>query len=119
MTDDVNWELKDRRIAWMNINTACSNILSARINAKLVEHKTNKDAVKDLLDMVNIEFNSFLDLDTKAKPSKSVDESRICERCARHGKDTKITEGIADFSMENYGEQLCMDCQKEVKKRKT
>lgn len=116
--DDSVWEKKDRRIAWMNINTACSNILSARINANLVSHKDNKEAVEDLLKMVDIEFNAFLNIDTKKTVTKSKDESRLCERCARKGKDTKITTGIAEFSMENYGEQLCMDCQKEVKKKR-
>lgn len=116
-SEDI-WEKKDRRIAWMNINTACSNILSARINANILKHKTNEDAIKDLLNMVNIEFNAFLNIDLgKENKLDSKDESRICERCARHNKDTKISQGIAEFSFKNYGEQLCMDCQKEVRRR--
>ena len=118
---EPDWERKDLRIGWMNINTACSNILAARINIGL-KHTDNAAAVKDLLDMINIEFAEFQKVGEKeatetTKESSKESPSYVCERCSRHGKDTKITSGVADFSRKNFGEQLCMDCQKHVKKK--
>lgn len=59
---ETDWELKDRRIAWENINSGCSQILSARITAGLFKPKDNKDAMKELLDSIGIVYASFLDL---------------------------------------------------------
>jgi len=105
----------------MNINSACSEILAARIRAGVVAHQDNKAAVKELLDMITIEFVEFKKIGKEkatetTKESSKESPSFVCERCARKGKDTKITSGIADFSMKKFGEQLCMDCQKHVKK---
>jgi len=122
---EPDWEKKDLRIGWMNINSACSNILAARINAGLVKHDDNKDAVKDLLDMIGVEFAGFQKIGNSVLPEEKVvgksevtkeQPAFVCERCARKGKDTKITSGIASFSMKKFGEQLCMECQKHVKK---
>jgi len=59
---ETDWELKDRRIAWMNINTACSTILAARINVGLVKHKTTKEDIDELLKAISIEYEAFFNI---------------------------------------------------------
>jgi len=57
---ETDWELKDRRIAWMNINSACASVVAARINAGLFKPKSREDAIQDLLSSITIEFEAFL-----------------------------------------------------------
>lgn len=57
------WERKDRRVAWMNINNACSQILAARINAGLYKPKDKTETIKELLDMIHLEYADFLSLE--------------------------------------------------------
>jgi len=76
-------EKKDKRIAWMNINTACSQIVSARINAGLYKPKDNKEAIRELLDAIQIEYSDFLSL-TPEEP-KTTEENQPTEPTT--GKD--------------------------------
>jgi hypothetical protein len=118
---EPDWELKDRRIAWMNINSACSEILSARINIGL-KHKDNKDAIKDLLSMIDIEFQAFLNLasptkkeessngDSSYPPKKQEEYDWFCSECAKG-----VTERVKEFSNDKFGLILCFDCQKKAR----
>ena len=117
---ETDWELKDRRIAWMNINSACAEILSARINIGL-KHKDNKDAIKDLLSMIDVEFQAFLNLASQTKKEESNNEDSsshpkeynwFCFECGR-GVTTKVKE----FSNDKYGQILCYDCQKKAREK--
>ena len=111
---ETDWELKDRRIAWMNINSSCANIISARIQAGLYKPKDNKAAMQELLDAIGIEFTAFGDIQSHGKeqaamhpPVSSPDNmNRVCEDC-----QAKITESEANYSLKFYGMQLCRDCQ--------
>ena len=127
MTENVDWELKDRRIAFMNINSAVAQITSARINAGLFKPKDQKEAVKDLLMGIEIEMSQFLNISSKTSipshqeqkteakgvsspsvpPSSSSPKNRACEECG-----LGITEKVADYSSKKFSRQLCFDCQK-------
>ena len=63
--DDRNeiWERKDRRMVWMNINNACSQLLAARIQAGFYKPKDGKETMNELRDMITIEYADFLTLD--------------------------------------------------------
>jgi len=119
MTELVDWELKDRRIAFMNINSAVAQITSARINAGLFKPKDQKEAMADLQKGIEIEFSAFLNIssshpqgqnkekETIASPPSSSPKNRKCEECKKD-----ITEKVADYSYNKFGKQLCFDCQK-------
>ena len=131
MTELVDWELKDRRIAFMNINSAVAQITAARINAGLFKPKDQKEAVSDLLKGIDIEMSQFLNISSKTSipspqeqktetkgvcsspsvpPSSSSPKNRKCEECK-----TDIDEKVAGYSFKHYGRQLCRSCQqKEV-----
>jgi len=68
---ETDWELKDRRIAWMNINSACASVVAARINAGLFKPKSREDAIQDLLSSITIEFEAFLNIRTKDTSHKT------------------------------------------------
>lgn len=106
---DINWELKDRRIAWMNINSACAEILSARISMGCVSHKTNKEAVDDLLSMIEVEYNAFLCVSSDDKPKVADSSGKFfCTECNK-----EVTEKIKNYSEKHFGMVLCYDCQKQ------
>jgi len=128
MTENVDWELKDRRIAFMNINSAVAQITAARINAGLFKPKDQKEAVADLLKGIDIEMSQFLNISSKTSipspiqeqkteskgvsspispPSSSSPKNRACEECG-----LGITEKVADYSSKKFSRQLCFDCQK-------
>jgi len=131
MTELVDWELKDRRIAFMNINSAVAQITAARINAGLFKPKDNKEAMKELLMGIEIEMSQFLNISSKTSipspvqeqktetkgvcssptvpPSSSSPKNRVCEECKQN-----ITEKVAEYSHNKFGKQLCFKCQKEV-----
>jgi hypothetical protein len=119
---ETDWELKDRRMAWENINSACSGILSARITAGLYKPKDGKDSIKELLSMIDIEFKAFLNLasqpkkeesfsdDSSSPPKKQEDYDWFCSECAKG-----VTERVKDFSNDKFGSILCYDCQKKAR----
>ena len=121
---EPNWELKDRRMAWMNMNTACSNILAARIEAGLYKPKDNKEAMKELLDAINIEFSVYLTLGT-GDGSSCGEESSIAPQkvpkkvkaekqewfCSTGGCGNPISEKVKVFSEDKFGRILCFSCQ--------
>ena len=100
---ETDWELKDRRIAWMNCNTSASVIIAARINAGLFKPKDNKEAMKELLDAITIEFGAFLDMSLEKKIKKA---SWFCTLCNK-----EITEKVKAFSEDKFGRALCYECQ--------
>ena len=121
---ETNWELKDRRMAWMNMNSACSNILAARINLGL-KHKDNKDMIKDLLSMIDIEYQAFLNLASHTEkeeslsngdsassslPKEAKEYDWFCDECSKG-----VTERVKEFSNDKYGQTLCYDCQKKAR----
>ena len=121
---DPDWELKDRRIAWESITKSLAEIQAALIQSKMVSFNSLQDALDDLHKSRGIEMSQFLSISSdepkttmQMPKEQDKDKSRVCERCARNGKDTKISQGVAEFSMKNYGEQLCMECQKHAKKQ--
>ena len=122
---EPNWELKDRRMAWMNMNSACSNILAARIEAGLFKPKDNKEAIKELLDAIGIEFSVYLTLGIgegspkggeekplPQKPKGKTDYSFFCSEC-----NVGISEKVKDYSESNFGLALCFDCQKKAREQ--
>lgn len=117
--NDSDWERKDRRIAWMNTNTACSQIIAARIQAGLFKPKNNKEAMNELLDAINIEFSQFLTLEvgeeSKQKetiaPKKMEQAKWFCE-CGKPCSDK-----VKNFSEEKWGVTLCFDCQKKRREK--
>ena len=74
---DMVWEKKDRRMAWMNINTACSTILAARIQAGIITPKNKEDTIKELLDMIRIEYAEYLTIDIEPTPHPKIEPERI------------------------------------------
>ena len=127
---EPNWELKDRRMAWMNMNSACSNILSARIEAGLFKPKDNAAAMKELLDAINIEFSAYLTLGTgdvntcggeERTPSTIAPKS---EELAKKqdwkwfcGCGKGVSDKVKNFSEDKFGEVLCFDCQKKAREK--
>jgi hypothetical protein len=115
MTENVDWELKDRRIAWMNINSACSTILAARITSGLYKPKNNKEAIAELLDAIDIEFQSFLNIGSSSKVVKSETPKPVssgkfyCTICNK-----EVSEKVKDYSERKFGKPLCYECQNET-----
>ena len=122
---EPNWELKDRRMAWMNMNTACSNIISARITAGLFKPKNNTEAMKELLDAIGIEYSAYLTIGVDGKPESSKKEESaskamkkaslpfVCMKCQKG-----VSEKVKAYSEENFnGEVYCFDCQNEIRRR--
>ena len=108
---ETDWEKKDMRIGWMNCNTSASIIIAARINAGLYKPKDNKEAMKELLDCISIEFAAFQNIDSnKEKPIEKSTGKFYCTDCNK-----EITEKIKDFSERKYLKPLCMDCQNSYK----
>lgn len=124
---ETDWELKDRRIAWMNCNTSASVIISARINAGLFKPKDNKEAMKELLDAIGIEFGAFLSIvgdkpvspgipvksetpkqttNGKLKDTNTKDQVYVCTDC-----NLDITWQEMKYSEKFYGVALCRNCQ--------
>jgi len=114
---ETNWELKDRRIAWQSITKSLCEVQAALINSKMVKFDSLKDAMEDIHKSRDIEMSDFLNIDvliqtttTNEKTQGSSDggeEKRyVCEKC-----DAKITEGVSNWSLSNYGRALCMKCQ--------
>jgi hypothetical protein len=121
---EPDWELKDRRMAWENINSACSGILSARITAGLYKPKDGKDSMKELISMIDIEFQAFLNLasptkkeessngDSSSPPKKQEEYDWFCSECAKG-----VTERVKEFSNDKFGSTLCFDCQKKAREK--
>lgn len=114
---ETNWELKDRRIAWMNVNTACSTIIAARINAGLYKPKDNKEAMKELLAAISIEFEGFLSIGVgnpvggEEKPPKEEKKEAVgAVVCGSCGLEV-VSKKVRDYSLEHFGKVLCYDCQ--------
>jgi hypothetical protein len=120
---DVDWELKDRRTAWENINTACSKIVAARIEAGLFKPKDNKEAMKELRESIQIEFSDFLTIwvgtpsggeeKTPAQKEEIKNEAPKQEVkwfCSSCGKG--VTERVKTYSEDKLGFILCYNCQK-------
>ena len=108
---ETDWEKKDMRIGWMNINSSCANILAARITAGLFKPKNNQEAMKELLDMISVEFSEFQTVGV-VKPSLPTSGSTgkfYCTHCQK-----EITEKVKDFSERKFLTALCMECQKEL-----
>ena len=137
---EPDWELKDRRIAWMNMNTACSTIIAARIASGLYKPKDNKEAMKELLDAINIEYSAYLSIGTgdvspsggeERKPSREKKEKQatikkaglFCDICSKEivAVDVEIKgqprhfdpEQIVYFSQAEYQKNICWACQHE------
>lgn len=106
MTEDkVDWELKERRIAWESITKSLAKVQAALIDSGLVKFDSLKDAIADINDARAVELNLFLGVSSGDK--KQDDEKRyVCEKC-----NAKITEGVSNWSLKQYGRALCMKCQ--------
>ena len=118
---ETDWERKDRRIAWMNINTACSQIIAARIQAGLYKPKDTREAMKELLAAIGIEFEGFLTIgsgdgtthggEERTTPTPvSVEQSGGGNWFCGCGKP--VSQKVKDFSEDKWGEIMCFDCQK-------
>ena len=105
---DVDWELKDRRIAWMSITKSLAEVQAALINSGNVKFKSLEDALEDLKKSRVVELNAFLEIDSIwTPPAKTDDDKRyVCEKC-----NAKITEGVSNWSLKEYNRALCMKCQ--------
>ena len=127
---EPNWELKDRRMAWMNMNTACSTIIAARIEAGLYKPKDNKEAMKELLDAIGIEFSVYLTLGTgdgtscggEEKPSVTIAPQTVPKKtktngekhewfCSTGGCGNPVSDKVKTFSEDKFGRILCFSCQ--------
>lgn len=94
-----------------------TNFITACIQSGVFKPKDLTEGFEKIKEYMKEIFDLMYNVDGKPRPSRSEDQTRICERCARHGKDVKISQGVAEFSVKTYGEQLCFDCQKEVRKK--
>ena len=116
---ETDWELKDRRMAWMNINSASSVITAARINAGLFKPKTMEEAITDNLRGISIEYEAYLKLSSgdvlphgggESKPKKKEQEEQrwdyFCLECGRG-----VSERVKEFSEDKFGQVLCYSCQ--------
>lgn len=102
---ETDWEKKDMRIGWMNINSACAGIIAARINAGLFKPKDNKAAMQELLDSIGIEFAAFQNIGLKEVQPPAVGKF-YCTDCNK-----EITVAEKEFSERKYLKSLCRDCQ--------
>lgn len=117
--NDVDWERKDRRIAWMNINTACSNIIAARIQAGLLKPKNNTEAMKELVDAINIEFSQFLTLEAGEETPRTTMTVAPKQEASKWFCDCgkPVSEKVKNFSEDKWGSIMCFDCQKKRREK--
>lgn len=120
--NDMDWERKDRRIAWMNTNTACSQIIAARIQAGLFKPKNNKEAMSELLDAINIEFSQFLTLDIGEEKPQCETVAPKEERKPEQAKwfcecGKPVSDKVKAFSEDKWGVIQCFDCQKKRREK--
>lgn len=116
MTENVDWELKDRRIAWQSITKGLCEVQAALISSGCKKFENLKDAMKDINDARLIEMALFIGIDSGegflSAASKTGDpKNYICEKC-----NAKITEGVSNWSLKEYNRALCMKCQGKEKK---
>ena len=133
---ETDWELKERRMAWENIETACSRILAARmINGSYTEKDTKK-IMKELRDMRTIEFEAFLNIPSGEPGKKNIisphhpeDTTAVSSVSSSPGSpppprqgcfyctdcNLEITVAEKDFSERRYFKPLCRECQKHYK----
>ena len=122
MTDPSVWEKKDLMMKKMNALNNATSFVAACINAG-ISHPESVDDGFASIEQYRDRILDYLTSDAQTtSPAKEEGEdsspypspspkNRKCEKCFKD-----ITEGVAEFSMEHYGIQLCMDCQKHKKK---